>query len=95
MALIASLANLLWTWHAKSQSAAADRVQKIETRLDQVEDKQLTVEERLKHLPTKDDISQIALSLERVLGTVGRQESEIASMGRVVNRIDDYLREKA
>lgn len=95
LAILVSIANFVWTWHAKSQSAAADKVQKLEARVDQVEDKQITLEERLKHLPTKDDMGLIALKLEQVLGVVGRQDSEISNMSHNVRRMDDYLREKA
>lgn len=95
LAILVSIANFVWTWHAKSQSAAADKVQKLEARVDQVEDKQITLEERLKHLPTKDDMSNIALKMEQVLGMVGRQDSEISNMSHNVRRMDDYLREKA
>lgn len=95
LAILVSIANFLWTWHAKSQSAAADKVQKLEARLDRVEDQQITLEERLKHLPTKDDMGNIALKLEQVLGVVGRQDSEISNMSHNVRRMDDYLRERA
>lgn len=102
IALLIGIANIIWAWHSRNQSASEGRVQKAEARidavalrLDAVEDKQITVEERLKHLPTKDDISQIAVSMERVLGTVGRQDSQITAMTRSVNRIEDYMREKA
>lgn len=117
LGVLVSVANIVWTWHTRSQSAAADRVAKIETRLasaeeklvivsadrivriegrmDQVEDKLLTVDERLKHLPTKEDIQSIAIQLERVLGTVSRQDAQFTAMSRTVNRIDDYMREKA
>ncbi|MDT7533747.1 DUF2730 family protein [Sphingobium sp. SA2] len=95
LALLVSLLNIAWTWHMRSQSAAADRVTKLETRLDLVEDRQISVEEQLKHLPTKDDIGAIRIQLEHVLGKIGRQESEISKIDRVLNRIDDYLRAKA
>lgn len=115
--ILLSLATIIWTWHTRSQSAAADRVAKIELRLtpveeklvivsadrivkiegrmDLAEDKLLTVDERLKHLPTKEDIQSIALQLERVLGSVNRQDAQFTAMSRTVNRIDDYMREKA
>jgi hypothetical protein len=95
LAVLFSIINFVWTWHAKSQSASAEKIQKIEARLDHVEDKQITLEERLKHLPTKDDMGNIALKLEQVLGVVGRQDSEISNMSHNVRRMDDYLREKA
>ncbi|KAK0341074.1 hypothetical protein LTR94_027910, partial [Friedmanniomyces endolithicus] len=59
---------MLWSWHTKSQSAAADRVKKLEDRLDHVEDRQILLEGEFKHLPTKDDISALRLQLADVLG---------------------------
>lgn len=94
LGMLVSIANIVWTWHTRSQSAAADRVAKIETRLDLVEDKQITVEEQMKHLPTKEDLHAVKYQLADVLGLIGKQGSEIASVARVVDRIDTYLREK-
>jgi hypothetical protein len=96
VAMLVSIVNIVWTWHMRSQSAAADRVARVEQRLDHVEDRQISVEEQMKHLPTKDDLHAVKVQLADVLGLIGRQGSEIASVSRVVNRIDDYLlREKA
>lgn len=95
VALLASIANILWTWHAKSQSAAADRVKKMEEEIDLLKRQQLGIEGELKHLPSKEDISGLRIQLESVLGKINRQESEITAVARVVTRIDDYLREKA
>ncbi len=96
LGMLVSIANIVWTWHTRSQSAAADRVTKIETRLDVIEDKQITVEEQMKHLPTKEDIAGLRIQLADTLGLIGRQGAEITSMSHAVNRIDNYLmREKA
>lgn len=95
VAVLVSIANMLWSWHTKSQSAAADRVKKLEDRIDLVEDRQIALEGEFKHLPTKDDIHVLRVQLADLLGKINRQESEISSVARTVNRIDDYLREKA
>ncbi|NML88363.1 DUF2730 family protein [Sphingobium sp. TB-6] len=95
LALMLSAANMLWTWHAKSQSAAADRVKKVEEGQGELENRVLKLEADFRHLPTKEDLSAVSLQVERVLGKVSKQESEITSVARTVNRIDDYLREKA
>lgn len=91
VAMLVSIANIVWTWHMRSQSAAADRVKQVEIRLDLVEDRQLTVEGELRHLPTKEDVHGLKVQLADVLGVIGRQGSEITAMARAVNRIDDYL----
>ena len=96
IALLLGIANIFWSWHTRSQSASEARVKRLEDRLDLVEDRQITVEEQMKHLPTKDDLHAVKVGLADVLGLIGRQGSEITSMARAVNRIDDYLlREKA
>ncbi len=95
VAVLVSIANMVWSWHTKSQSAAADRVKKLEDRLDHVEDRQISLEGEFKHLPTKDDISALRIQLADVLGKVNGQENSISTIVRTVNRIDDYLREKA
>lgn len=95
-AMLIGIVNFLWAWHTRNQSASDARVKRLEERLDHVEDRQITVEEQMKHLPTKDDLHAVKVGLADVLGLIGRQGSEIASVARVVNRIDDYLlREKA
>lgn len=95
MALLLSAANMLWTWHAKSQSAAADKVKKIEDDQDAIAIRVLRLETDFKHLPSKEDLSKLSLQVERVFGMVSKQESEVTAVARTVNRIDDYLREKA
>ena len=86
---------MLWTWHAKSQSAAADKVKKIEDDQDAIAIRVLRLETDFKHLPSKEDLSKLSLQVERVFGMVSKQESEVTAVARTVNRIDDYLREKA
>lgn len=96
IALLIGIANLFWSWHTRSQSASEARVKRLEERLDLVEDKQITVEEQMKHLPTKEDIAGLRIQLADTLGLIGRQGAEITSMSHAVNRIDNYLmREKA
>lgn len=111
VALALGAANLIYTWWARNQTVAADKVTKIETRLDgmasaermkaaedridKVEDRQISVEEQMKHLPTKDDVLGLKVQLADALGQIGSQSRELSSVARIVNRIDDYLREKA
>lgn len=95
IAVLIGIINFLWAWHTRNQSASDARVKRIEDRMDLVEHKQITVEEQMKHLPTKEDLHAVKVQLADVLGLIGRQGGEIASVARVVDRIDNYLRERA
>lgn len=95
LALLVSGANMLWTWYEKGRGAEAERVKKVEDRLDLMEDRQLRVEGELAHLPTKDDVGAVKLQLVELLGITNRQQSELGTIVHTVRRIDDYLREKA
>ncbi|PHQ63546.1 MAG: hypothetical protein COC10_05610 [Sphingobium sp.] len=94
LALMVSCASMLWTWYEKGRTAASDRVKTLEGRLDLMEDRQLRVEGEVAHLPTKDDVNNLKMQLVELLGITNRQQSELSTLVRTVNRIDDYLREK-
>jgi hypothetical protein len=69
--------------------AAADQ------RLDAVEARTAKLEGELKHLPDKDAVNDLRLAIAELKGTVGRLDSTVTTVGRTVDRIDAYLREKA
>lgn len=95
LALLVGIGNVIWTWISKSQSAAADRVKKIEEEQDALDIRLIKLEAEFQHLPTKEDVSALRLQIETLSGMLKQQASEIGSVSRTVRRIDDYLREKA
>ncbi len=97
MALLFSLANSLWMWVSRPARDVGDSLLKLKTESDfrwaQAQDDLKThdrriqaVEDGVRHLPTKDD-------LHRVAEQVARVETELDAIGRVVARIDDFLRQ--
>ena len=52
------------------------------------------VETELKHLPDKDTVNELKLSLVELKGTVSTLSESMGSVSRTVHRIDDWLREK-
>lgn len=94
ISMVVSVANIIWTWVSKGQTATSDRVKKVEEDSDRLELRVLKLESDYQHLPTKDDISGLKVQLENVLGKIGRTETELVAVNRVVGRIDNFLREK-
>ncbi len=95
VALLIAVANTLWTWVSKGQSATSDRVKKVEEDTDKLEKRVQQLEGDFRHLPTKEDISGLRIQLENMLGKINKIDAELVSNKRTVDRIDDYLREKA
>ncbi|MGO4558309.1 DUF2730 family protein [Mesorhizobium sp. 2RAF21] len=50
------------------------------------------VEADLKHLPDKDSVNELKLTMAKLEGTVGRLDESLSSVQRTVLRIDDWLR---
>lgn len=77
----------------------------LDVTVDQHEKRLLQLEGELKHMPGKQDVSDLKLAISELSGTVGRLEEQlkgsvgrldeaVGSIGRTVHRIDDYLREE-
>lgn len=106
VALFVSAANTVWTWVSKGQTATRDKVSAVEakvdtvqatlvSRFDLVEDRVLKLERDFQHMPNKEDFTGLRVQLAEVMATMRSSENEQASIRRIVNRIDDFLREKA
>jgi predicted nucleic acid-binding Zn-ribbon protein len=83
----------------------ATALQAIDVVLDSHEKRLLAMEGEFKHLPAREDVSDLKLAISELSGTVGRLEAQVkgsvdrldeqvGSIGRTVHRIDDYLRER-
>ncbi|MCC7097284.1 MAG: DUF2730 family protein [Thermomonas sp.] len=96
-ALIFSLLNTLWMWISRPARDVGDRLQTLKSEGDlrwtqtmdnlKEHDRRIQrVEDGVQHLPTKDDLHEVADQVTR-LGT------ELEGISRVVTRIDDFLRQ--
>jgi predicted nucleic acid-binding Zn-ribbon protein len=52
----------------------------------------LSMENEFKHLPAREDISELKLAISELKGTVKAMGAELTGFGRVVANIDTYLR---
>ena len=86
-ALLIGIANAVWFWVTSPGKEARKRFDDMLDNLKTHDRRIQTVENEVKHLPTKDDMAKLDLKLTRV-------ETECESMGRTLRRIDDHLRSK-
>ena len=73
----------------------ADELKRLEQRLDKSERDIQSVQNDLKHLPDAQDVTDLKLAVTEMRGTVGIQAEVLSRVDRTVQRLDDYLREKA
>lgn len=77
----------------------------VDAALDAHEKRLIAMEGEFKHLPGRQDVSDLKLAISELSGTVGRLEEQlkgsvgrldeqVGSIGRTVHRIDDWLREE-
>ncbi len=92
-ALIMTIANFVWVWSAQSRTATATKLNEVECDVEGHDKRIQSIESELKHLPTKEEISDLKLQLTEVVGQLRVAESEMASAVRTIRRIDDHLRE--
>lgn len=51
------------------------------------------IENDMRHLPSKDAVTDLKLAIADLKGTVGRLEERLAPISSTVNHIDTFLRE--
>lgn len=94
-----ALAVIALLGHAKGYFSSGER--QIKTDLDAAKNKLIehdrriqAAEAELKHLPDKDTVNDLRLTLAQLQGTVTALSESMGSVSRTVHRIDDWLREK-
>jgi uncharacterized protein HemX len=78
--------------HAEDQALREDQVQH---KLAEHDRRIQSAEAELKHLPDKDSVMELKISLADLKGTVSTVTESLGSISRTVHRIDDYLRDRS
>lgn len=98
LAVVVSVANTVWVWLRTGASKIGDVRAEMQAGFKEVnEDTEdhgrriQAIESELKHLPSKDDVAELKLSLTEMKGQLGTLDSELGSVTRTVRRIEDHL----
>ena len=100
LGLIISVITGVWTLISKSTKPFDDRLDAQDTKLDKIEeaaaahDRRIqSTEERLTHLPNKDEFHKMQLGMVEMQGGMKLLTKSGEATERTVRRIDEYLRE--
>jgi flagellar biosynthesis/type III secretory pathway M-ring protein FliF/YscJ len=80
---------------AKYRDHQDERDEQVQHKLAEHDRRIQAAEAELKHLPDKDSVMELKLSLADLKGTVSTVTESLGSISRTVHRIDDYLRDRS
>ncbi len=73
---------------------AGERFTTIEAEVGDLGHRMQTVEGEFRHLPSKKDVHDLNILVERMIGTQGRQEEKLEAVDRSIRRVEDFLIER-
>ena len=92
IAFLISIGSALYAFFTARSKENTQRLDGIDTRLGTHATRLQTVENEIKHLPNKDEVTNLQLSLTRMEGAVAVLTERVEGIGGTVARIDKYLR---
>jgi len=94
MALLISLGTTVYAWFTSKSRVNAEHLKAVDAKLAEHSARIAELESEMRHLPAKDDVTELKLSIVKLEGTVGRLDEALSGVSRTVQRIDGYLRKE-
>lgn len=91
VATFLSIGGLIYTWITAQGRANEEKLDKHGTALVDHDRRIQDLEGELRHLPSKDDLTELKLALSQLDGRLGRIEESGQGTSRAVRRIEEYL----
>jgi len=88
---LATLALGLYSFMASRRSASAAEAKALSDRLNQQDQRLLTLEQQMLHLPDSKQLSDLAGDMKAIKAELAGVARELAPLARSVDRINDYL----
>jgi paraquat-inducible protein B len=92
-ALTISVGTVVFGWFTAGGKKALAKLEEHRVDFEQLKEKVATIESEIRHLPSKEDVHQLNLSMAELKGTAGRQEEKLAGVERTVRRVEEFLLE--
>lgn len=73
------------------KSKSGGEIKALDDRLDRHGDRLMSIENDIRHMPSKDDISGLKLQMSEMNGEVGKLAQRFGPVEKKLDRIDDYL----
>ena len=89
---VLGVGGAVYAWLTASGNKALKKASDVEAGVNALEKRVAVLELEMEHLPSKDDIAELKLSLADLKGSVNVFGESLAGVQRTVSRIDGYLR---
>lgn len=90
-ALAISVGGFIYAWLTSRSKVNAEHLKSVDATLSNHALRIQAIEGELKHLPAKDDVTDLKLALAQLGGTVGRLDESLNGISRTVRRVEDFL----
>lgn len=90
-ALIVSLCTTVYAWMTSRAKANSEHLKTVDAKLTDHGSQIQWIQAELKHMPSKDDVTELKLAVSEVRGTVGRLDESVSGVSRTMRRVEGYL----
>lgn len=91
VALAVSLGGTVYAWMTSRSKVNAEHLKTVDTTLAEHGKAIQAIEGELKHMPAKDDVTELKISMAEIKGSVAVFNEGMGALSRTVRRIEDFL----
>ncbi|WP_417691531.1 DUF2730 family protein [Roseibium sp.] len=91
LAVLLSIGALVHSWITSKAKVNAEHLKVVDEKLIDQDRRVQAIEGELKHLPGKDDVNDLKLSIAELRGTIGRLDESLSGISRTVRRVEGFL----
>lgn len=91
---VLGVGGALYAWLTRDGNKALGAVAEIKEAVAVIDRRVARLELEMEHLPSKDDVAELKLSLAKVEGAIAVFGEALGGVQRTVSRIDGYLRKE-
>jgi hypothetical protein len=86
-----SIVGLIWGWFASPAKQASQQLASLGERVDGIDERVIKIEGELPHLPHREDVHALALSISELRGDTKVLATKVNALGEAIGRIQDYI----
>lgn len=91
VALAISVGGFFYAWLTRGAKDNSDQLDKLDGRVDELVTRVQAVEHELKHMPDRETIADLRISVESMKARLGGMDDQAKSTAASVRRIEDFL----
>ncbi|MFK5980863.1 MAG: DUF2730 family protein [Rhizobiaceae bacterium] len=91
VSILISLGVLFYAWFTARSKVNEEHLKSVDLILDDHKTRIQEMEGELKHLPGKDDVTDLKLTISELKGVVGRMDESMKNVQRGMNNVTEFL----